>query len=821
MQPAALRALEFDRIREALARETSTPVGRSRALALAPAPDATSVARRLGLTGEALSFLNQGGTLSIEAPADLEALLRTLDVADEPLEPRSLLGLARALASVEHVVGAIRAAQAGVPGLAKIAATVESFAEETVAVTRAIDMSGDVTDDASPALRDIRSRLRRQRATLRTTLEGFARGRDTAKYVQDEVIADRNGRYVIVVRAEHRHAIRGLVHGSSASGASVYLEPLATVELNNDVIALVEREHHEVIRILGALTNAFRIRRSALSVLFEAAGEIDELQARARLARRMDGVAPRLVEDGRIEFRDARHPLLIPAVRDLLDADEADDVRARAPLNPVPSDLVIVPPTRALVISGPNTGGKTVALKAFGLLTVMAQAGLFVPADGRSTFTPFDGVFADIGDEQSISASLSTFSARVANIIEMERAIDGRALVLLDEVGSGTDPVEGGALGTAVIDHFWRRGALVVATTHDDALKSYAATTDGVQTAAFGFNQETYAPTYRLVYDAPGRSLALEVAERLGMPATIVADARARRSGRESQLAEHIAQLDAQLADIDTARMRVDEERAAVDRQREALLIREGRLAEREAVVKKRLNERITERLREARREVDTVLTRLRSKADVLAEQAERRARTTTPVLSTGEIGGLGREARRALGTIDTATDERPQAQDTGEALDTPPDVGQTVQVMSVGATGTVIAVSSRRIEVEVRGKRMRVPLSSLRRPVPKPTSDRRSSASRTVTMPPEGGRPLELMVIGATVDDAVDRAEKFLDDALLSDARRLRVIHGHGTGRLRQALRVFFREHPLVASVAGAPSTEGGEGATIVELKD
>ena len=669
MQPAALRALEFDRIREALARETATPVGRARALGLEPATGAEAVGRRLTLTGEAVNFLRDGGSLSVEAPEDVDTLLRILDVANEPLEPKPLLALAGAVASVEDVAVGIRLDRAAVPGLAEIADRVESFDEATRQVTRAIDPSGDVVDEASPALREIRGRQRRQRAKLRSTLEKLARGRDTAKYVQDQVVTDRNGRYVVVVRAEHQDAIPGLVHGSSTSGASVYLEPLATVELNNEVIALAEREHHEVLRILLALTNGFRERKGALGVLFEAAGEIDELRARARLARRMDGVAPRLVDDGRIEFRGARHPLLIPAVRDLVDTDEPEEVRAKAPLNPVPSDLVVAPPTQALVISGPNTGGKTVALKAFGLLTLMAQAGLFVPADERSAFAPFDAVFADIGDEQSISASLSTFSARVANIIAMERAIGARALVLLDEVGSGTDPVEGAALGTAIIDHFWRRGALVVATTHDDALKSYAATTDGVQAAAFGFDQKTYAPTYRLVYDAPGRSLALEVAERLGMPADIVADARARRSGRESQLAAHIARLDAQLADLGAARATLDESQTALERQRATVLAREGRLAEREAVLKTRLNERLNERLREARGEVDAVLTRLKSKAEVLAEQAERRARTAKPILSTGEVGGLSREAREALSAIGATVDESAPQDEAGEPL--------------------------------------------------------------------------------------------------------------------------------------------------------
>ena len=332
------------------------------------------------------------------------------------------------------------------------------------------------------------------------------------------------------------------MHGSSASGASLYLEPMTTVELNNDVVALVEREKEEIRRILLALTNAFRLRADELEALVDVAADLDELYAKARLAVRVDGVAPDLTTDGRIEFKGARHPLLIPAVREKTEGIRRGRPRCRgltgdpAPdvLVVVSSDLHIVPPTRALVISGPNTGGKTVALKAFGLLALMAQAGLLIPVEPGSRFTPFQSVFADIGDEQSIAASLSTFSAHIAQ----HRRDRTRART------AGARPARrsrrrhrSGRRRRA------RRGRhrslpparrLVVATTHDDALKSYAATTEGVEAAAFGFNPETYAPTYRLIYGAPGRSLALEIAERLGMPAGVIADARARRSGRES-----------------------------------------------------------------------------------------------------------------------------------------------------------------------------------------------------------------------------------------------------------------------------------------------
>ena len=823
MQPAVLHALEFDRIREALAREASTALGRERAYSLQPATAPADVRQRLDLTLEAAAFEKGSASLGLDGPEDLAEVLGALEIADQPLLPLQLLGLARFVASVGNVVDRVRDARA--TGLAALVANARSFIAETDAVRRALTPAGEVSDDASPALRDIREQLRRERAKLRTTLEGLARSRESAKYLQDQVITDRNGRYVVVVRSEHRDAVPGIVHGASASGASLYVEPMATVSLNNDVVALADREKQEVHRILLALTDGFRMRAEDLDALLAAAADLDELHAKARLAQRVDGIAPEITTDGSLEFRAARHPLLIPAVRDrLAEADREDS----GPATVIPSDLVIAPPHRALIISGPNTGGKTVALKAFGLLAVMAQSGLLIPVEPGSRLTPFRTVFADIGDEQSIAASLSTFSAHIANLVAMVRDLELPALLLLDEVGSGTDPIEGGALGAAVIDYFRKRGAVVVATTHDDALKSYGATTDGVAVAAFGFNAETFAPTYTLRYGAPGRSLALEVARRLGMPAAVVADAESRRSGRESLLAAHLARVDRELAVVEDEKRGLREEREALAAQRGALLERESRLAEREAVLKKRLDDKLAERLRDARAEVDAVVTRLRTKADALAETAERRAAGRTPVLSTGEVGSIRAEARAALGDIESAIATSPDA-GADEGFAEAPAPGKAVWVTTFGAEGIVRGTHGKDVEVEVRGKRMRVPLSGLRQKTPGVVyaqgNRKRLPGSSSLPIASKG-RPLtmatrELVLIGSTVDDALGRIEKFLDDALLNDERRLRVVHGHGTGKLRDAVRTYFRKHPLVANVSPAADNEGGDGATIVELKD
>jgi DNA mismatch repair protein MutS2 len=427
----------------------------------------------LSATTEGVSLLGDHPAFPLRAPSDFARTVSALAVASRPLEPLALVGLADVLDSVSAVRALVRTLpRTPFPALAALADAVATFERETADVRRAIDAAGDVVDTASPELRQIRDRIRKQRTRLRGTLESYVRGRETARYLQDLVVTDRNGRYVLVVKSEHRHSIPGIVHASSASGASLYLEPLSTVELNNEVVALQEQEAAEVHRILLALTDAFRARALDVRRTLDAATEFDVIQAKARFAGLCRASAPALSVDGRLELRAARHPLLIPSV--LARTSDDGGTRVARETEPVPVDVLVIPPTRVLVITGPNTGGKTVALKTAGLLALMAQAGLHVPAEHGSAVPVFQSIFADIGDEQSIAANLSTFSGHVTNIASMDRALRLPALVLLDEVGAGTDPVEGGALGMAVIDHFRQRGALVIATTHYDALKSYA-----------------------------------------------------------------------------------------------------------------------------------------------------------------------------------------------------------------------------------------------------------------------------------------------------------------------------------------------------------
>ena len=837
MHTGALRTLEFDQIVAMVAGQAVTSTGRRLLDALAPSTDVAEVKRALETTSEGVRFVADHSGFPLRAPSDLDSIIEALDIESRPLEALRLLGLADYLDTIGHTRAAIEKVGSSFPRLSAVAARSASFKHENADVRRAITPSGEVADDASAKLASIRERLRRQRGRLRTTLESFLRGRDTAKYLQEQVITDRNGRYVLVVRAEHRSSIPGIVHGASASGASLFLEPLQTVEINNDIVALEQEEADEVHRILVALTDAFRERSEDLEATLDAASDLDAIQAKARFAAALDGIEPAISADGSFELRGARHPLLIPRIRDLA-SDTGDDSQSpnagsRSTAGPVPVDIQLVPPVHVLVIAGPNTGGKTVALKTAGLLAAMAQSGLHIPVDPGSRLPIFKSIFADIGDEQSISASLSTFSAHITNVVAMSRNIQLPALVLLDEVGAGTDPVEGGALGAAIIDHFRRARAHLIATTHYDALKSYASTTEGVAGAAFGFNPETFAPTYRLVYGSQGRSLAIEIAARLGMPAPVIAAARANLTEPEKQLAEHLARLDEDLKRVEEERRTVQRERSKIVETEQRIRAREESVEAREERIRKRLDAKLDEQLRDARREIETVIEGLKSKAAALSDRASVRLNVGGHVrpagLSTGELGETRAEARAALERIAERLKGEESSGTAVDEIDEPTDAivapGVRVLVGPLGLEGVVSEIRDDQAEVDVRGKRLRAPVRELRvvggsvRRVGSGTTG--SAVHVRVDLQPRDGLLSEVNVIGLTVDQALDKLDKFLDQATVGDIGELRIVHGHGTGQLRRAVARYLRDHPLVERFDAAPDNQGGGGVTVVLLKD
>ena len=649
MHAGALATLEFDRIVEAVGTHALTPLGSEALSQLRPLTDPRAVRAALAQTSEAVRFMAANGQVPLEAPDDLGKILASLAIEAQPLDPNQLLTLVAFLGSVERVSLAVTAASGGpYPALSALVNGRATWDREAADVGKKIDASGEVCDDASPRLKAIRSRLRKQRNRLRGNLEAYLRGRNTSRYLQEQVISERHGRFVLVVRSEHRTAIPGIVHGSSSSGASLFLEPLSTVDINNEIVALEEQDRDETRQVLLTLSTGFRRRAVDLRRTLAIATEIDVLQAKAGFASTVGGIEPTISDRQSLEIREARHPLLMRSVMGRLGTPPIDGKS----IEPVPVDILIGQPTRVLIVSGPNTGGKTVALKTAGLLALMAQAGLHIPAAPGSSITVFRSIFADIGDEQSITQNLSTFSGHVANIVEMDRHLSLPALILLDEVGAGTDPIEGGALGRAIVEHFQNRGVHVIATTHDEMMKAYGASTDGVTSAAFGFDADTFAPTYRLIYGSAGRSLALKISERLGLAAHIIKAATELRSEREAKLADHLAQ-------VDEDREKLNALSSILDRRETQLTTRSNQLDEREAALSRRqqasvaeLSQSLDAQLRAARKEIDGVVSALRERAAGTKQGAAARTERHSHTLSTGAIGELRGAAHAELDNV-------------------------------------------------------------------------------------------------------------------------------------------------------------------------
>ena len=795
----APRPLEFDRVVQAVTEMAITPLGAAELSELTPSTDPKEVIAAQEATSETVKFLERHPLFPLRAGEALPDALDALEVQGRPLEPLQLRLLADFVDSVDQSRAAIGRAGAEFPILRDLVANVTAFKSEVEGVRRAIDPGGEVLDDASPELKRIRNELRQKRQKLRGTLEQYTRG-SSSKYLQDEVITERNGRFVLMVRAEHRGNVPGIVHGTSTTGATLFMEPAATVEINNDIVELEDREREEIFRILLELTDRFRARPRDIEVTRHVARDLDVLQAKARYSSKLNAIEPEFTIDTSLHLKESRHPMLE---------------------RPVPVDVLLDPPNRVLLITGPNTGGKTVALKTAGLFALMAQAGLHVPA--KSARLPiFRCVFADIGDEQSIEASLSTFSSHIRNLVSMDRELEVPALVLLDEVGTGTDPNEGGALATAIVQHFRQRGAMVIATTHFDAVKTWGIGTEGVAVAAFAFDPQNFAPTYKLLYGAPGRSLAIEMAQRLGMPQSVIAAARGYLSDDQKRLQAHLSRLDAQARALESERTKLDRDKRAFNETNAELTRREKALAEREEVFKKRLNERLDERLRQAKRDVDAVIEQLKEKSEAIAEKASIRA-----AINTGETGSARAEARAEIDRI--VEDLRhPGDSRRGGPSGPPepvglPEIGSRVTVGGLGLEGVVLSIDGNRAEIDVRGKRIQAKVKELR--VIGPPSPKASAGQArvrvNVDLKPREGLLSELNVIGLTVDQAVDRVSRFLDDTLVTDVHEIRIVHGHGTGQLRKGLQAFLKTHPQVQKYYSAPDNQGGGGATIVELKE
>jgi len=791
MNPGVCKILELDKILTVLAGHASTPFGAEAARALHPSSQGTTVRLELQETSEGRRLLELGRRLPLAGTPDIRRHLQVLEIANHSLPAEALVELARVVRTAQQMGASLGSDASQLPRLAEWTERLPDLGKLAAPIEKAIDAeSGEVKDDASPELKRLRARLRKLRGKLEKTLESFFKQKDSKKVLQDEIVTVRNGRLVLPVKAECRGQLVGIVHGSSASGATVFLEPMGTVEINNDIVALQEKERQEIERILRELTELARSKKSELAMTVEILGHLDLVQAKALFSETYDGVEPQVTEDKTLRLVSARHPLLLRRIAQKL--EQVEPAHEAVPLH-----FGVDAEKSALVFTGPNTGGKTVALKTAGLLSLMVQTGLHVPASSESVFPIFRKIFADIGDEQSIGSSLSTFSYHLRNIVEMEREIEEPSLVLLDEVGTGTDPGEGGALGTALVDHFRERGALVLASTHHGMLKAYATTTPGVAAASFEFDPKTFEPTYRLVEGATGRSLAFEIARRFGLPAGVVEHAQALQNQKERQVEGMLERLEDESQRLARDRERLDQDRRALEAslRRQRALEEEVEL-EREAKLAK-VQEEMAEEIAHAREEIRNLLAEARRQS---LAGSQKEVEATREPLET-----LARHFRPAPQKVTVPHDL---------------SVGEAVTIPSLHVTGRVAEVlSDGDVEVLVRDKRLRMPQSELEAldPTESPENAVAPPPSRRPALVGEPKRaPEELNVIGCTVDEAIAQADKFLDDAFLSEHRQVRLIHGLGRGRLKKAIGEWLSTHPHVAR----HQPEGSGAVTVVELK-
>jgi len=813
------RVLEFDALRDLLRGYAVSPLGESQIAQLSPSTEREWIENQQRLTSEIREFRRVGGRFDFSGLLDVTRQVEKSRIAGAALETTDIrdvvLVVDRAAEWREIALSPPAAMKFEWKAVAQLSLGITDFTEFLRAFRNKILPDGTLDDRASPELARIRREIDRQRRSIQDSLRGYLRRLSEGGAVQDELVTIRGERFVIPVKVEQKRRVQGVVHGASSSGQTVFVEPLETIEQNNELVRLLDEELAEIHRILVEMTR--RIGEQAAPILAAGAvlSELELQFAKARFAEEYNCVPvalsaldsrehgrprPSMSGKARLVLGKARHPLL---ERNL----KAKGGRV------VPTTIELEGDGHELVITGPNTGGKTVVLKTVGLLALMAQSGIPVPAD-RAELPVFDAVLADIGDYQSIEQNLSTFSAHVTNIDFISRTATAQSLVLLDELGSATDPEEGAALAVAIAEHFRHMGCSTIISTHHTSLKVFGANTAGVINASVGFDEATLQPTYELKIGVPGASAGINIAQRLGLNPTIIDAARARLGSQARDVGQFLDRLHAELREVESERLRLRTREEELQREK-AHLAAEGK-KEQQAKVKE-MERKLDSLLRDfeyhAREMVNTIQDR--AAAQKLSKDAERR------------ISKLRREFREQF---DSSVVAHSSGADQGDPHAQPQLVkhvseGDTVKLKSVGRPAVVARrIDENHFEVEIGAMKMKIARDDIA-DVLVHSSDSPLKAARargiSVSLESENqSMPSEINVIGRTVDDATREVEKFVDRAFLAGLPRVRVVHGSGMGILRKALRQYLQKHPHVESVTEPPQNEGGGGATVVELR-
>lgn len=798
-----LTLLEFPKILERLAGHLSYSPTRDLVGQLRPATDSAEVRLRLAFTSEATRLLEIKSSFSLGGARDIRAAARRAELGGI-LDPSELLDVLSTLSAVRGIRNTLGKLQDQLPLLSATAQRLRDCPQLDKEISRCLGPRGEVVDDASEALRRIRGQLRAAHERLLNRLNEMVASSTYRQALQEPIITQRDGRYVVPVKADFRGQLKGVVHDQSASGATLYIEPLVTVDLNNRWREQQLEEEREVKRILKSLSTEVAAAAPELLADVAALAEIDLALAKALYSVDLRAVEPAILDDAALaqerkqgepkpwlHLVQARHPLLRGEV--------------------VPIDVWVGPDFSTLVITGPNTGGKTVALKTVGLLTLMAQAGLHIPAGEGSRVRVFGGIYADIGDEQSIEQNLSTFSSHLTNIVAILALADDHSLVLLDELGAGTDPAEGSALARALLAHLLERGVTVIATTHYSELKAFAHLTPGLQNASVEFDVNTLSPTYKLSIGLPGRSNALAIATRLGLPRDIVKSARGLVDPRKVEVEALLGRI---RQERQAATLAKEETAAALDDARKL----QARLSQAWNAVESERQKVLREAREVADDEIESVRRRLARAAAVLEAGAWTREDLRAAVLETQQA--QGDLAKRAPTGESTPSQVEEFTEEATEEVAT----GQTVWIERLQQHGEVLGLPDARGEVEVRlgALKTRVPASAIQPAAAGPARRRQfqeTAQARTPMTIARDAPPLQLDLRGIRAEEALEILDKHVDDAYLSGLPFIRVVHGKGTGVLRQVVREYLGRHPLVRSIQTADLREGGEGATIAQL--
>ena len=795
--------LEFESLRQLLGRYVGSAPGKRELEKVRPHSERARLEADLAETGEAILYLHiatnpqatgRGAAIRVEFGGipDIEPAVQKLRIEGAGLEPKEIFDLFTLLDIAADAKSHLAAVSERFPLLGRRAAAIGDFRALLRELDGKILPDGSVADHASVALNRLRREIERQKKNIQDSLERFLKAHREDGVLQEEFITIRNERFVVPVIAGQRRKLDGVIHGTSASGHTLFVEPLATIDLNNELVRLMEDEMREVHRVLLEMTDRLRAYGDSIRQTLVTMAELELVFGKARFANDFNCVIPRFTD--RLFLTEARHPLLA-------------DVMRRRRKSPVPISLELTHERRTLLISGPNTGGKTVTLKTVGLLSLMAQAAIPVPALAAE-FPLFEQVLADIGDYQSIQENLSTFSAHVSNIREMALDVTPSSLVLLDELGSATDPEEGGALGVALVEHFRAAGAFTLVSTHLMALKIYGAATEGVVNGSMGFDEETFEPTYQLRLGLPGKSAGLEIATRLGMPEDIMRRARLSMSDRERDVTRFLSELHHRIEATQALEITLREKIIACER--------------REKEIAQEWEKRETAKIKELERRTDLALAKFEEQAN----------ETIGKIVQTGEKRKSDQDAQRRISKVRRELREDFQTtvlstQDDARQDRIAPlriEEGARVRLKDIRDPARVRRVlGNGRIEVEAGFMKMQVAVEDVIEVIPESGPGSAKLPKNVSYKPAPELAPVhqELNVIGQHAEEARDAVDEFLDRAVMATASRVRIVHGHGMGILKKTIAELLGKHPHVSRFYPAPQQEGGGGATIVELRE